>query len=82
MAIEPRKPPSQFIPRLQRTLGEDCVLMLRLGDGVGPVRADPGQLEQVLLNLTANAGDAMPSGGTLTLATSNAELRTAVCSTG
>ena len=63
-----------FRPVLQRTLGEDCALMLRLASGLGPVRADPGQLEQVLLNLTLNARDAMPRGGTLTVETSPAEL--------
>jgi PAS domain S-box-containing protein len=64
----------KFRPVLERTLGEDCTLALRLGDGPGRVRADPGQLEQVLLNLTLNARDAMPRGGTLTLETGVAEL--------
>ena len=43
--------------------------MLRLGEGIGSVKVDPGQLEQVLLNLAVNARHAMLRGGTLTLAT-------------
>ncbi len=59
---------------LRRIMGEDCTVSLRLGDAVGPVRADPGRLEQVLLNLALNARDAMPGGGTLTVETFPAEL--------
>jgi two-component system, cell cycle sensor histidine kinase and response regulator CckA len=59
---------------LQRTLGEDCPVSLLLEPALGPVRADPGQLEQVLLNLAINARDAMPRGGRLTLETATVEL--------
>ncbi len=52
-----------FEPVLRRTMGEDIELRLELGTGIGSVRADPGQLEQMLLNLTLNARDAMPTGG-------------------
>ena len=55
----------RFRPVLQRTLGEDCQVTLLLDPALGRVRADLGQLEQVLLNLTINARDAMPRGGTL-----------------
>jgi CheY-like chemotaxis protein len=55
-------------------MGEDCGVALRLGQDIGPVRADPGQLEQVLLNLALNARDAMPRGGRITVETFQAEL--------
>ena len=54
---------------LQRVIGDDVVVRFESGPGTGLVRADPGQLEQVLLNLAVNARDAMPKGGTLTLQT-------------
>jgi len=59
----------RFRPVLQRTLGEDCRVTLLLEPGIGPVQADPGQLEQVLLNLAINARDAMPRGGRLSIET-------------
>lgn len=54
---------------LQRLIGEHVKLEVRHGRGLGAVRADPGQLEQVIVNLAVNARDAMPSGGTVTIAT-------------
>jgi two-component system cell cycle sensor histidine kinase/response regulator CckA len=59
---------------LRRSLGEDHDLELRLASGVGEIRADRGQLEQVLLNLTLNARDAMSSHGRVTIATGRATL--------
>ncbi|HEY4321664.1 MAG TPA: ATP-binding protein [Gemmatimonadales bacterium] len=59
---------------LRRTLGEDVEITARLTPGVGAVRADPGQLHQVLLNLAVNARDAMPRGGRLTLSTARVEV--------
>ena len=53
-------------------MGEDCTV-LRLAP-TGVVKADPGQLDQVLLNLAFNARDAMPRGGALTIETANVEL--------
>jgi two-component system, cell cycle sensor histidine kinase and response regulator CckA len=54
---------------LCRVIGEDIDLVSVLDPAVGRVRADPGQLEQVIMNLAVNARDAMPGGGKLTLAT-------------
>jgi two-component system, cell cycle sensor histidine kinase and response regulator CckA len=59
---------------LGRTLGERSTLTLRLGARSGRVRADPGQLAQVLLNLVLNARDAMPIGGRVSIETSVTQL--------
>jgi two-component system, cell cycle sensor histidine kinase and response regulator CckA len=58
---------------LGRLIGEDIELTTDLEMGLGSVRADPGQIQQVLLNLAFNARDAMPNGGTLSIATENAD---------
>lgn len=57
------------VKMLQRTLGEQIELLFDPGEGLAPVQVDPGQLEQVLLNLAINARDAMPDGGRLTIRT-------------
>ena len=54
---------------LQRLLGETVDLVINHGRALGAVRADPGQLEQVIVNLVVNARDAMPGGGQVTLRT-------------
>ncbi|HEV2181394.1 MAG TPA: response regulator [Gemmatimonadaceae bacterium] len=61
---------------LARMIGEDVHLTIRHDDGPQTVRADPGQLGQVVMNLAVNARDAMPSGGELTLETGGATLET------
>jgi len=59
---------------LGRVLREDIQLRCTLADDAGAVRVDPGQLEQVLMNLAVNARDAMPQGGQLTIETGNVDL--------
>ncbi len=59
---------------VHRLLGERIKVVDDLAPGLWPVYADPGQLEQMVTNLTVNARDAMPDGGTLTIRTRNVEL--------
>jgi two-component system cell cycle sensor histidine kinase/response regulator CckA len=59
---------------LARLLGEDIELRIAMAEGLGLVRLDPGQLEQVLVNLAINARDAMPKGGRLSIEGSNVDL--------
>ncbi len=65
---------ADLTPMLGRLLGEPVHVTTRLAEGLGSVRADVGQMEQVIMNLAVNARDAMPGGGRLTIETSEVRL--------
>ena len=65
---------SGIVPMLRRLLGEQIELVTLAPPGLGSVKVDPGQLEQVIVNLAVNARDAMPIGGRLVIETANVEL--------
>ena len=64
----------EFSKMLRRLIGEDIEFMFVPGDNLGRVKADPGLIEQVIMNLTVNARDAMPRGGRFCIQTSNLEV--------
>jgi PAS domain S-box-containing protein len=69
-------------PMLSHITREPVEIRLRLDAGLWPVRADQGQMEQVLVNLVSNAGDAMPRGGDIQIATANRTIGPATTETG
>jgi PAS domain S-box-containing protein len=68
----------EYVGMLRRILGEEIELLTRLESELRTVEVDPGQLGQVLMNLVVNARDAMPQGGTVTIATQNIGLKKAI----
>lgn len=70
---------TDFNRMLRRLVGEDIELLNIFKPGLGQIKADPGQIEQVIMNLVVNSRDAMPTGGKLIIETANADLDETYC---
>ncbi len=66
---------------LNRMIGDDIEMIMMLEPSVGNIMADPGQVEQIVMNIVINARDAMPDGGTITIETQEVELDEDYCKT-
>jgi signal transduction histidine kinase len=75
--IDPAETIDNMAPMLRQLMGEDVLLETSISIGGGRVKVDPGQFEQVVMNLAVNARDAMPTGGSLRLSSSRVELLSA-----
>lgn len=83
--IEPKiVSPNELIAKMQkmirRLIGEDIIFSTSLEENVGSIKIDPAQFEQIIINLTANARDAMPNGGNLSIETKRIDLDSTVAS--
>ncbi len=81
IVISPNTIASDLEKMLARLIGEDIRLTLRLDETVGNIKIDPGQFEQVIVNLVVNARDAMPNGGHLSISIRNVRLEPENCVT-
>jgi PAS domain S-box-containing protein len=74
-ALDLNRVVGDLLEMLHRVIGENIELATEFGADLRPVEIDPGQLEQIVINLVVNARDAMPKGGTLAITTRNAEAK-------
>jgi two-component system, cell cycle sensor histidine kinase and response regulator CckA len=74
VAVDLNETVNRMEKMLGRLIGESVVLLIVPGSGLGSIDADPGELEQVLMNLAINARDAMPNGGRIVVETANLEI--------
>jgi signal transduction histidine kinase/ActR/RegA family two-component response regulator len=79
--LDPNQTVRNMVKMLRVLIGEDIELVTSLADQIGRLKADPGQLEQVIMNLAVNARDAMPGGGKLIVETQSCELDEAYAAT-